>query len=66
MSWGVTKGVGLALGWGKMEGKKEKKTEKKKREMGWVGLGVGQGANKYIKRIKYIWLMLVHNIVKIL
>ena len=43
-----------------MKGKKEKK---KRREMGWVG--VGQVANKYIKSIEYIWVISVHNIVKI-
>ena len=46
-----------SFGLGKIKGKKrkkKKKKKKKKREMGWVGLGVGQGANKYIKRIEYI------------
>ena len=46
LSWGVTKGVGLAL-------VAEEKRKKKKKGK-WVGLGVGQGANKYIKRIDYI------------
>ena len=37
LSWGVTKGAGMALvAEEKTEGKKEKK---KKREMGWVGCG---------------------------
>ena len=52
-SWGVTKGVGLAL-MAEEKRKEKKKRKRKKREMGWVGLGVGQGANKYIKRIEYI------------
>ena len=50
-----TKGEGLAL-----------VVEEKKRKMGWVGLGWvwGQGANKYIKIIEYIWVIPVQNIVK--
>ena len=50
--------------WLRKNGRKKRK-RRRKRKGKWVGLGVGQGVNKYIKRIKYIWLMPVHNIVKI-
>ena len=37
LSWGVTKGIGLAL---VVEEKREEKKKEKKREMGWVRCGV--------------------------
>ena len=57
-----TKGVGLAL---VAEEKRKEKKEKEKEKGNGLGWVWGQDANKYIKRIEYIWVTLVHNIVKI-
>ena len=44
-----------------MEGKKRKR----KRKGNGLGGVWGQGANKYNKRIEYIWVTSFHNIVKV-
>ena len=57
-----TKGEGLALVAKEKQKEKQEKEIEKGNGLGWVW---GQGVNKYIKRIEYIWVTPVHNIVKI-
>ena len=57
-----TKGEGLALVAKEKQKEKQEKEIEKGNGLGWVW---GQGVNKYIKRIEYIWVMWVYNIVKI-